>query len=349
MRFTAWFYVAAVLTAALGDTERTLPARSEAIAWQRDYETAAAEAQSTGRPLLVVVTAHWCPACVRLDRTTFLDPSVVELINRSLVAVRVDADSVPELTKRLGAQRYPVTMVLSPTGTVQGQIEGYQPADKFALELNRLLQRLPQYSSPSVARATPRVRTSAMIGGSLHNTPRVAVELSTPEEYAGEQPGNIVLASHLNSNLALGGYCVVSLVETKRLVMGEPELHTTYAGQAFRFAGKEELEKFRTNPGRYTPVLGGLCVTSRVRDGRQVPGDPHFAAIFRRQLYLFAGPEERSEFQYRARAYADQIAELSASHATFHLGPAGRAEPPPRQTGHSRPISVILQQPEIPR
>jgi len=44
---------------------------------QTDYATAFKRSQASGRPLVVLLGADWCPACVRLKRTTL--PQVAKL------------------------------------------------------------------------------------------------------------------------------------------------------------------------------------------------------------------------------------------------------------------------------
>lgn len=65
-----------------------------------DYRTAFAECQQTGKPLLVLVTAKWCPACQALRKTTIPRLTKEGRLNHLAFAV-VDADEDRELAQRL--------------------------------------------------------------------------------------------------------------------------------------------------------------------------------------------------------------------------------------------------------
>jgi YHS domain-containing protein len=229
-------------------------------------------------------------------------------MNESTAAVQVDADAAPELLRRFGIGRLPTALLISPSGFVQGRIEGYRRADEYTAELSSLLERMPR----------PVTLTGSIVefpvgGGAAERARDLShdrtLKRSTDSEENRARSSCIILASHLEPSLALGGYCPVTLVDCKTLVIGAPELRVNYDGQSYYFAGSDEQEKFRANPARYVPVMGGLCVVSFVSAGQHVPGDPHCGAIYGGRLYLFTGPEERTRFQADPKAYAGTVAQ----------------------------------------
>src|SRR6185437_11620230 len=66
---------------------------------------------------------------------------------------------------------------------------------------------------------------------------------------AGQAPGDV----------ALTGYCPVSLVDGQRLIPGQPALALTYNGRVYRFADAAMREAFRKQPERFMPVNDGRC------------------------------------------------------------------------------------------
>ena len=114
-----------------------------------------------------------------------------------------------------------------------------------------------------------------------------------------------MLSVQFASEKALEGLCPVTLAGSKRMVFGEPEYEVECDGHAYWLAGAEELEKFRADPPRYAPVLGGLCVASFLNQGLETPGRAQFGATYHGRLYLFAGAEERRQFQAEPKRYAD--------------------------------------------
>jgi thiol:disulfide interchange protein DsbD len=63
----------------------------EAGWWMHDLDDAMAEAQATGKPLFVDLWATWCKSCVKMNKTTFKDPKVVERLE-PYVRVKVQAE-----------------------------------------------------------------------------------------------------------------------------------------------------------------------------------------------------------------------------------------------------------------
>lgn len=93
---------------------------ADGIVWQESLDAALAESLRTGQPLLADLWATWCTACRRMDRTTLQDPAVVEAVNSSFVAVKIQCENPadPEtaaLMKAFGAKGLPTFTVLLPT------------------------------------------------------------------------------------------------------------------------------------------------------------------------------------------------------------------------------------------
>ncbi|MCW5968682.1 MAG: thioredoxin fold domain-containing protein [Blastocatellales bacterium] len=92
------------------------------------------------RKLIVLdFSAEWCAPCQRMERTTFTDARVRELLSRC-VFVKIDTDQQPELAERLGVVGLPDIRFVSPEGKVIHRLRGYQDAESFADELERFIQ-----------------------------------------------------------------------------------------------------------------------------------------------------------------------------------------------------------------
>lgn len=94
------------------------PNQADRIQWRHWSPDAFQEAERTDRPVLLNLTAAWCRACQLMDETTFSDARVIELLNRDVVPVRVDADRSPHIQDRYIAGGWPTSALLAPTGEV---------------------------------------------------------------------------------------------------------------------------------------------------------------------------------------------------------------------------------------
>lgn len=96
---------------------------NDAIAWF-DFEDGAAEAKKSGKPMLVVIHATWCPFCKQYRRQ-FYDPRVVELAT-SLIMVMMDRDLEKAETAKLGpgANYIPRTLIFRADGAMRPEIKG---------------------------------------------------------------------------------------------------------------------------------------------------------------------------------------------------------------------------------
>ncbi|MFO7261579.1 MAG: DUF255 domain-containing protein [bacterium] len=106
------------------------PNRAHEIAWRPWGREAFEEAARRDRPVLLNLTAVWCHWCHVMDETTYSDPEIIDLVNRELVPVRVDADRYPHVQDRYIAGGWPTNAFLTPTGEVLWA-GTYVPPDQF--------------------------------------------------------------------------------------------------------------------------------------------------------------------------------------------------------------------------
>ena len=131
---------AAILILALAGVLTPVNARptpNKSVAWRTDYNAARREAQEKGLPLLIVVGTDDCFYCRKLEANTFADAGVAGLISNGYVALKLDANREPGLTKALKVQVYPTSVLAGPDGKIHAFIEGYLDADRYAENLKR--------------------------------------------------------------------------------------------------------------------------------------------------------------------------------------------------------------------
>jgi len=113
------------------------PNRASEIHWHPWSKEAFDEATRTGKPILLSISAVWCHWCHVMDETTYSHPSVIELINREYVPVRVDNDVRPDVNQRYNMGGWPTTAFLTPSGDILTGAT-YLPPDQMASALLRI-------------------------------------------------------------------------------------------------------------------------------------------------------------------------------------------------------------------
>ncbi len=100
---------------------------AQGIHWEKDYATALEKAKKLNKPVLFVISRHTCRWCVHLERTTFQDPKVINVLNRDFVNVISYTDEGDYIPRDLYVPGTPTLWFLDSTGEplfrpVQGAI-----------------------------------------------------------------------------------------------------------------------------------------------------------------------------------------------------------------------------------
>ena len=99
-------------------------AMHQPIRWHEWGAEAFAEAQRENKPMLLDIGAVWCHWCHVMDRESYEDPQIAEIVNEHFVAVKVDRDERPDIDSRYqaaiqavsGQGGWPLTAFLTPDG-----------------------------------------------------------------------------------------------------------------------------------------------------------------------------------------------------------------------------------------
>ncbi|HYL08336.1 MAG TPA: DUF255 domain-containing protein [Candidatus Udaeobacter sp.] len=94
------------------------PNRASEIQWHRWSREAFDKSRQSGRPVLLAISAVWCHWCHVMDETTYSHPTVIELINRDYVPIRVDNDIRPDINQRYNMGGWPSTVFLTASGDI---------------------------------------------------------------------------------------------------------------------------------------------------------------------------------------------------------------------------------------
>ena len=87
------------------------------LPWDSD---AFVRARESSKPLLLSITAAWSQGCLAMERTTYADAGVQDLVASLFVPIRVDADKRPDIAERYSLGGLPTTAFLTPDGAIIG-------------------------------------------------------------------------------------------------------------------------------------------------------------------------------------------------------------------------------------
>ena len=235
------------------------------INWREDLGQAQAEAKSRDLLLWIQFTGSWCINCRRMDRATFVHPGVIGRSRDQFVPVKLRSDEHEALALSLGLNSLPATVLVRPDGEVVGKFEGYIEPEPFEATLADALRR----------------------------------EDRLPEQIAARKK------KAQDDQVALAGYCPVSLLNDQKLVPGRPDLVIEHDGRVYRFASEADQVAFRRKPDSFAPANDGRCPVSQVDRGDLKAGDPRWGVVYVGHLYLFKDAGERERFVKDPERYAN--------------------------------------------
>ncbi|MBO6514495.1 MAG: thioredoxin family protein [Phycisphaerales bacterium] len=95
-----------------------------------NIERATIQSETTGKPILILVTADWCPPCQALKKGALSDPKVTDWVNANMIPVYLEDGADQDQIRLLPVRSYPTTIVLK-DGQILGQFTGNKSASAF--------------------------------------------------------------------------------------------------------------------------------------------------------------------------------------------------------------------------
>jgi uncharacterized protein YyaL (SSP411 family) len=114
-------------------------AMHQPIRWYEWSEEAFAAAQRDNKPILLDIGAVWCHWCHVMDRESYDNPEIAQIVNEHFVAVKVDRDERPDIDSRYqvavssisGQGGWPLTAFLTPDGKPYYGGTYFPPNDQY--------------------------------------------------------------------------------------------------------------------------------------------------------------------------------------------------------------------------
>jgi len=127
------------LLAVLGLAAAAQATPAATIAWEPWSDSVFARAEREHRFVLMDLEAVWCHWCHVMAETTYQDPQVIKLIGQRYIAVRVDQDSRPDISRRYENYGWPATVVFAADGTEIAKRRGYVPPPMMSSMLQAII------------------------------------------------------------------------------------------------------------------------------------------------------------------------------------------------------------------
>lgn len=176
--------------------------------------------------------------------------------------------------------------------------------------------RTNQFILPrAVAGASQNQLAGARTDGMTLTTPSYEVgadsslDPALPQSVATSEPKQASPVSNQEPTpeLALQGFCAVSLTNNKGWVEGKPEHGVIHLGKLYLFADEVSMETFLADPIPYTPMLNEIDVVRFFEERKIVPGKREWGVKdpIHGRMFFFADKASRDHFELTFERYLD--------------------------------------------
>ena len=267
------------------------PNRAAEIKWHAWSKEAFEEARLARKPVLLSISAVWCHWCHVMDETTYSHPSVIDIINRDYVPVRVDNDVRPDINQRYNMGGWPTTAFLTSSGDILTGAT-YLPPDEMASALVRIAGYYSN-NQPEISARVLEARKRAALG----------VERSAGELEAG-LVDQVVDAVRNAYDPEYGGFGVAPKFPQSDALLLLLEQAAVRGDEELRRMAVHTLEQMYRG-GTYDDVEGGFFRYSTTQDWSV----PHFEKMLEDHAGLVhaLGLAGMSEALEKTVAYLDRV------------------------------------------
>lgn len=120
-----------LLTLALASAVRAAPVENADGFWSEWSETTFARAAREKKFVIVSLQSWWCRWCHVMNRETWADREVRDILKDKFIPVHVDQDSRPDISQRYERWGWPATIIFGPDGTEIAKLRGFYSPQFF--------------------------------------------------------------------------------------------------------------------------------------------------------------------------------------------------------------------------
>src|SRR5262245_49341147 len=95
------------------------------IKWQAWSDQVFDRAKAENKIVVLDLEAVWCHWCHVMEEKTYSNPAVARLMDKEVIAVKVDQDSRPDLSNKYADYGWPATIIFNSDGTELAKRAGF--------------------------------------------------------------------------------------------------------------------------------------------------------------------------------------------------------------------------------
>ena len=260
-----------------GQIVRAAKPKSKALRWSSNLAAAQKEAKRLNVPIIVHFYADWCGPCRRMDRETLHSKSLSKQTRGKFLAVKINTDRQPGITRKYSVRALPTDLFIGPTGRVISRVEGYQTTRQYLAR---------------AARVDASFAANRKVALAKNKQP---VQQPKPVVVIARKPAKKVTVKKVA--VGMDGYSPVALWNHRKWVEGRAEFAMKHKGVTYHFANAKERKEFELNPALYAPRLLGCDPVILQGTDRAIAGDIEYGAYFDGELFFFVSKASRKKFR----------------------------------------------------
>jgi thioredoxin-related protein len=135
---------------------------------------------------------------------------------------------------------------------------------------------------------------------------------ATAGEASVDTPGNAADLPIEQPELAMQGYCAVTVINENKWVEGSPQFGVIHLGKLYLFTSEGKMNTFLADPMPYTPVLNEIDVVRFFEERKIVPGKREWGLkdpVYNR-MFFFADEAAMNHFYNEYERYTDAAIEV---------------------------------------
>jgi len=111
------------------------------INWH-NYKQGMSLAKKENKRVYLHFYTDWCNFCKEMDQTTFRNPSIIKMLNKDFVAIRVNTNKETTVAGKYNIRPVPDNWFLSADGKKLRNFLGYYEADQFVTVIRYVNEKL---------------------------------------------------------------------------------------------------------------------------------------------------------------------------------------------------------------